>query len=107
AVHLVVTGDGEPREVWFGKEAGEAWPDEIAVGRQPTSDAAAVVVFSKAVSGQQARLIHRDGTFYVENLSHTNPTRVDGRTLQEGGQRPLQDGSRIEMGPVTISYRLE
>jgi FHA domain len=107
AVHLVITGDGDPREVWFGKDAGDAWPDEIVVGRMPPGDAAGVTVFSKAVSAQQARFIQRDGAFYAENLSRTNPTRVDGHALQDGEQRPLQDGSRIDIGPVTISYRLE
>lgn len=107
AAHLVVTGDGPPREVWYGRDANEPWPPEVVIGRSPAPGQASLPISSKAVSAVQARLVHQDNTFLIENLSKTNATRVDGRPLLAGERRPLADGDLIEMGPVTISYRLD
>jgi hypothetical protein len=106
-VHLVITGDGPPREMWFGRGPEEPWPSELVVGRLPAPGQPSVTISSKAVSGLQARLLHQNSTFLIENLSKTNATRVGGRPLLDGERRPLADGDLIEMGPVTISYRIE
>jgi uncharacterized membrane protein len=105
-LHLVVSGDGPQRDLWFGRD-GEPLPDEILIGRMPPGGIAAVAISSKVVSAQQARLSQHEGGFLIENLSKTNATRVGGRALQEGERRALAEGDLIEMGPVSIRYHLE
>jgi hypothetical protein len=105
-LHLVVSGDGPPRDLWFGQD-GEPLPIEIIFGRMPPDGVPGVPISSKAVSAQQARLSQHDRTFLIENLSKTNATRVGGRALQDGERRALADGDLIEMGPVSIRYHFE
>lgn len=103
--HFVITGDGPPRDIWYGKDL-HPWPKEIVIGRSPEPGPGeeAIVLSSKAVSALQARLVYQDETYLVENLSRTNTTRVDGKPLRSGERHPLVEGNRIEMGPVTMSY---
>lgn len=103
--HLVITGDGPPRDIWYGKDL-HPWPKEIVIGRlpEPGPGEEAIILSSKTVSALQARLVYQDETYLVENLSRTNTTRVDGKPLRSGERHPLVEGNRIEMGPVTISY---
>lgn len=106
-VHLQIEGDGPQRDVWFGKAPGEPWPVEVGIGRHPPPEMAAVEISEKTVSSLQAQLTKQDDTFLIENTSQTNKTRVNGQPLRSGEKRPLADGDRIEMGPVSIVYRLE
>jgi predicted Ser/Thr protein kinase len=104
--HLVVSGDGPPRDVWLCGDQDGSWPAEIVIGRAATEGPSAVRIASPAVSGLQARLLHQGGTFLIENLSRTNTTKVNGRPLTAGEKRLLAVGDRIGMGPVTISFHV-
>ena len=103
---LVVSGDGPAREIRLGGDSEESWPVEIVIGRAVAEGPGSVRIASRAVSGLQARLLHRGGTFSIENLSRTNTTRVNGRELAASEKRLLAVGDRIEMGPVTISFHV-
>jgi hypothetical protein len=104
--HLLVSGDGEPRDVWLCGDQDGSWPAEIVIGRGAPEGPTSVRIASPAVSGMQARLLHQGGTFLIENLSKTNTTKVNGRPLTAGEKRLLAVGDRIGMGPVTISFHV-
>ena len=104
--HLVVSGDGPPRDVWLCGDQDGSWPAEIVIGRAAPEGPSSVRIASPAVSGLQARLLHQGGTFLIENLSRTNTTKVNGRPLTAGEKKLLAVGDRIGMGPVTISFHV-
>ena len=59
-----------------------------------------------SVSRQQARMRWANGRWQLINLSQTNPTVVNGRTLEEPeGVRWLQDGDTVEMGDLVLRFR--
>ena len=58
----------------------------------------------RTVSRQQAVLRYKNGKLYVKNLSETNPTQLDGETLQPGVERELSFGSVIRTGELEFKY---
>lgn len=77
-------------------DVGEA---EAVVGR---ASEAIVCVAHETVSRRHARITFSAGVYRVEHMSHTNPTRLEGRTLE--APAVLSDGSRLEMGKVVITF---
>jgi predicted component of type VI protein secretion system len=63
---------------------------------------AAVELADPTVSRRQAVLNERDGRYLIENLSRTNPTRVNDATLQRAAE--LSDGDRIKAGSVLLFF---
>ncbi len=85
------------------ERAGRAWDlpgDEITLGRSP---GCTVVIDDPRVSKVHARLVRRDGRWWIEDLGSTNGTRLDGRTLD--GPTPLTPGGRIEVGGTMLELR--
>lgn len=60
----------------------------------------------KTVSREQLKLIYKDGKLYVQNLSDTNPTQLDGVELKSGEQKPLKKGSVIRTGELEFEYKM-
>jgi len=81
---------GEPSEMFFGRSGGEG----------PTF----VQLKQKTVSRTHAVVRHRHGEWLIENLSMTNPTRLNGEELGVK-ERLLTEGDRIEMGEVMLCFR--
>ena len=54
-------------------------------------------------SGRHARLLHRNGTWHVEDLGSTNGTQLDGHRLT--GAQPVTVGSTLRIGRTTIELR--
>jgi len=52
----------------------------------------------RTVSRQHARIIYREGKYYLEDLGSVNGTRHNGRLLSKGHPAVLQPGDRIEFG---------
>ncbi len=46
----------------------------------------------------------RKGGWEVKDVGSSNGTLLNGHTIPEGRVAPLQDGDRIGIGPVTITY---
>jgi len=63
----------------------------------------AVSVDSPSVSRRHARIIVSGGEATIEDLGSKNGTYVDGQRVQEVA--PLQDGSQMRVGSVTMVYR--
>jgi hypothetical protein len=63
---------------------------------------AAVALTDPTVSRRQAALNERGGRYVIENLSGTNPTRVNDAPLD--GETELSDGDRIKAGSVLLFF---
>ncbi|MBA2555922.1 MAG: FHA domain-containing protein, partial [Chloroflexi bacterium] len=61
-----------------------------------------VVVDDPTVSRQQARVSFDGARFLAENLSSTNPTRLNGTQLQ--APTPLSDGDRLTAGVMDLTF---
>ncbi len=84
-----------------------AGPDSetITFGRLEGPPYRHVQLREPTVSRQHAKLTLRDGTWFLENLSGTNPVVVNGDALAGPGTTvPLSDGDRVEMGEVTFRF---
>ena len=61
---------------------------------------------SLTVSRRHARLREHVGRWYLQVDGHsTNPTLVDGYVVPKGTEVPLNDGSRIQLGEVALTFR--
>ncbi|MEX2373349.1 MAG: FHA domain-containing protein [Dehalococcoidia bacterium] len=70
------------------------------VGRSASN---AVVLADRRVSARHARIVRRDGGWWVEDLGSTNGTFVDERPVQ--GAARIRRDTRLRFGPVVA--RLE
>ncbi|MPZ97982.1 MAG: FHA domain-containing protein [Dehalococcoidia bacterium] len=104
-------GDAGPR-FWLevvrceGEDAlvGRVYPlDSVTlIGRDPTST---IVLPDARVSSHHARLVRRDGGWWIEDLGATNGTFVDERRV--GGPEPLNGAREVRFGPVVARLRRE
>lgn len=72
---------------------------ECHIGRDPK---AAVVIDQPTVSRRQAVVRHDGTSFRVENLSATNPTKVDGKAI--AGPTAVRDGMLIAAGGALLRF---
>jgi FHA domain-containing protein len=72
----------------------------LSVGRSKESD---VQIDDRYASSLHARVFSRDGRFYVEDMSSTNGTLLNGATLH--GEAELIDGDNVQIGDTV--FRLE
>jgi serine/threonine-protein kinase len=60
----------------------------------------------RMVSRRQARIVHHDGHYYVEDLKALNATRLNGVALQPNEEHELQDGDTLRAGNIEIRFYL-
>jgi pSer/pThr/pTyr-binding forkhead associated (FHA) protein len=72
----------------------------LSVGRSKESD---VRIDDRYASSLHARVFSREGRFYVEDMSSTNGTLLNGATLH--GEAELIDGDTVQIGDTV--FRLE
>jgi FHA domain len=71
-------------------------PRELLVGRHQACD---VVLEDLAVSRRHARLVHRDGTWVIQDLASRNGTLVNGVRV---GRTELRPGDRLLLGDTRL-----
>jgi pSer/pThr/pTyr-binding forkhead associated (FHA) protein len=74
---------------------------ELTIGRDPEND---LVLITKTVSRQHARLVFREGRWLIEDRGSANGTMLNGHRIQPGAQLPLRHADRIEVGSQTIIF---
>ena len=79
-------------------------PAGVTVGRSPA--VADFVVDHEEVSREHVRLGCAGATLWAEDLTSLNGTKLNGRLLGPEERADLQDGDRLDMGPVAFSVRL-
>jgi hypothetical protein len=72
----------------------------LSIGRSKEAD---VQIDDRYASSIHARVFSREGRFYVEDMSSTNGTLLNGATLQ--GEAELIDGDTVQIGDTV--FRLE
>lgn len=101
----VVEGHPTDREIRFVAEPG-IFDQCFTMGRGDGTPGRHVRLHGQTVSRMHAALNFRGGMWSIENLSTTNPLRVNGHEL-DGEQQvaPLTDGDIVEMGEVVLRFR--
>ncbi|MGH7710075.1 MAG: FHA domain-containing protein [Gemmatimonadaceae bacterium] len=100
----VIEGRDAGHEIRFVKTAGPD-SDTITFGRLEGPPYRHVQLREPTVSRQHAKMTLRQGAWYLENLSLTNPVVVNGHPLSgQGTIVMLADGDRVEMGEVTFRF---
>jgi hypothetical protein len=73
----------------------------LSIGRSKESD---VQIDDRYASGLHARAFSREGRFFVEDMSSTNGTLLNGATLQ--GEAELVDGDTIQIGDTIFRFEV-
>ncbi len=71
----------------------------LLVGRGKSCD---IQLNDLEVSRVHVALVHRDGKFFVQHRSETNPTFLNGVSLLPGAERLIQPGDRIRLSSLTL-----
>ena len=84
---------------------------EIIIGREdpisgvyPEIDLTPYGGESGGVSRQHARLNQANGQWTITDLNSTNYTRVDGNKIDPNTPVPVQNGSRVQLGRVAMTF---
>jgi hypothetical protein len=102
---LVMTQGPEiGREYRFLRIGSQAVP-EVSIGRLSGPPYRHIQLAASTVSRMHARIRYVDGTWWITNLSETNPLSLNGKELRSTEEVPLADGDRIQLGEVELSYR--
>ncbi len=80
---------GEPHEFERG---------EVRMGREPGLELVVSGTTGDVVSGTHARLVHRDGTWWLEDLGSRNGTYLDERRVTPAAPRRVAPGAVIGLG---------
>jgi Ca-activated chloride channel homolog len=92
AALVIVAGDDAGRRVALDQP-------RMTVGRTP---AAQVRIVDANVSRRHAEIVAQGGTFLVNDLGSTNPTKVNGQAIVRPW--PLREGDVIQVGDVELRY---
>lgn len=92
----------ETQEVraWLETAEGQRLPlrlPETSIGRVPKND---IQLSHPSVSKYHARILFKDGRFWLQDLNSTNGTKVGGKRFR-GQTVPLQPGVEIQFGTMS------
>jgi FHA domain len=73
----------------------------LSIGRSRESD---VRISDRYASSLHARVFSRDGRFFVEDMSSTNGTLLNGATLK--GEAELIDGDTVQIGDTVFRFEV-
>ncbi len=58
------------------------------------------------VSRHHAAITEKSGSFFIEDIQGRNPVYLDGQRLKQGIQYPLAAGATVQLGRVSLTFRL-
>lgn len=96
--HLIAE-DGPQEGLILNLEEGNEW----IIGRAGSS--ADFILDDSTVSRKHARLFREDEAIFLENLSHVNPTLLNGLDYQ--GPIELNENDKVQIGLATFRFSLE
>ncbi|HKA66487.1 MAG TPA: FHA domain-containing protein [Solirubrobacterales bacterium] len=74
----------------------------LSIGRSKESD---VRIDDRYASSLHARLFSREGRYFVEDMSSTNGTLLNGATLK--GEAELIDGDTVQIGDTAFRFEVQ
>ena len=98
-----VDSSGKRYLIKFHKQA-LGTPQGVVLGRSPRN--AAFIIEHAKVGREHARLYVKEGTLFVQDLSSTNGTWVDGQKVEAKESAKLSNGATLEFGPVRFRVQL-
>jgi pSer/pThr/pTyr-binding forkhead associated (FHA) protein len=97
--------DAEPTLIVVeGLEPGRRFalrPDATTIGRGEDNH---VALPSPAVSSEHARIVVRDGQFWIEDLDSTNGLAVNGSRVKSGEPRALSNGDAVRVSDHLLFF---
>ena len=100
AIRLLMTNEIEPREA----KGYRFESDEIRIGRSSESH---IVLGVRALGKQHARVVGKEGNYYLEDLGSAIGTYLNDRKLIPGEPELLNDGDRFLIFPFRFQVALE
>jgi FHA domain-containing protein len=102
-------GRGAATDAWLvvmrggGLDAGERFDlfGGLSIGRSTDAD---VRIEDRYASSLHARVFSREGRFFVEDMSSTNGTLLNGATLQ--GEAELIDRDNVQIGDTVFRFEV-
>ena len=98
--------DGEGNPIRFFAPPTGGHQVRISLGRDSGHPYEHVQLNEQTVSRRQAALNVLDGRYMLENLSGTNPTQVNGRSVGREPM-PLSDGDLVQLGQLSLRFRIQ
>lgn len=74
---------------------------DLTIGRGEQND---LVLITKSVSREHARIFCEDDRWYVEDRGSFNGTLLNGQRIQPGARLPLRHADRIQLGSRVILF---
>lgn len=76
----------------------------FSIGRDDSND---MVLHKETVSRRHCLILYQDKKFYICNLSETNPTMLNGISINNspGNSHPLMFGNIIEMAGYSLRFK--
>jgi pSer/pThr/pTyr-binding forkhead associated (FHA) protein len=87
-----------------GLEPGRRYPLAAATTTLGRSAANSIVLPSPAVSSEHARVVARDGQFWIEDLHSTNGVAVNGAMIRVDEPRLLGNGDAIRISDHLLLF---
>ena len=98
-----VDSSGKRYLIKFHKQALGALQG-VVLGRSPRN--AAFIIEHAKVGREHARLYVKEGTLFVQDLSSTNGTWVDGQKVEAEESAKLSNDATLQLGPVRFRVQL-
>jgi hypothetical protein len=92
------------REYRFLRIGSQPIP-EVTMGRASGPSYRHIHLPAVTVSRMHARIRYNDRNWRIANLSMTNPLRLNGHELSPLEESVLNDGDKIQLGEVELTYR--
>jgi len=82
-------------------EIGKVFPlgNGLTIGRSPDND---IVLANSFVSHIHARILEKNGAYFIEDLNSTNGTFLGGKRILKPAQ--LKSGNRIRIGKTLLEF---
>jgi DNA-binding CsgD family transcriptional regulator len=74
---------------------------DLTIGRDEQND---LVLITKSVSREHARIVCEDERWYVEDRGSFNGTLLNGQRIQPGARLPLRHADRLQLGSQVILF---
>ena len=97
-VSAVLIWSEEGRLQWKEVSADQA----AVIGRDPASSN--ITLKDRTVSRSHAMVRGDAGTFVIEHIGESNPTKLNNRMVEAGRPSSLSDRDKIEVGAVTLDF---